>query len=175
MKVKLLNDHEGHRVFAVVLEAGEDFCDGMLAFGRQYHLGASQLSATGGLSQATLGYLDRQSGSIREIPVADQVEVLSLTGTITRSSDVTADGLEPRVHAAVVLGRYDGTTLGGRLVRGTVWPALEILVSESPKYLHRRTDETTGLPLIDISPAEQAPLPGAQPQRGLPNTRGSAG
>jgi predicted DNA-binding protein with PD1-like motif len=169
MKAKLLNDHEGHRVFAVVLEAGEDFCEGMLAFGDQYHLGASQLSATGGFSQATLGYLSRQTGGIKEIPVADQVEVLSLAGTITRSGDVTADGLEPRVHAAVVLGRSDGSTVGGRLIRGTVWPALEVLVTESPKYLHRRTDEATGLALIDISPAEFAPLPGAVPERGVPN------
>lgn len=173
MKVKLLNDHEGQRVFAVVLESDEDFYEGMMAFARQFHLGASQLSATGGLSAATLGYLEPQSGTIKEIPVAHQVEVLSLAGTITRSGDVTADGLEPRVHAAVVLGRSDGSTVGGRLVRGTVWPALEILVIESPKYLHRRTDEATGLALIDISPAEQAPLPGAVPERGVPNVRGS--
>jgi predicted DNA-binding protein with PD1-like motif len=57
---------------------------------------------------------------------------------------------ESQVHAHVVLGRSDGTTRGGHLLRAHVWPTLEAVLVESPDHLQKRTDEETGLALIDI-------------------------
>jgi predicted DNA-binding protein with PD1-like motif len=53
-----------------------------------------------------------------------QTEVLSLVGEIT-----TENG-EPLVHGHVVLGRRDGSTLGGHLLRGVVRPILIVTVNE---------------------------------------------
>jgi predicted DNA-binding protein with PD1-like motif len=51
-------------------------------------------------------------------PVAEEVEVLSLLGDVADH-----DGqAEPHLHA--VLGRQDGSAIGGHLLRGEVWPTL---------------------------------------------------
>jgi predicted DNA-binding protein with PD1-like motif len=76
--------------------------------------------------------------------------VLSLVGDIA-----LADG-EPQVHAHVVLGRADGSTVGGHLLEGRVWPTLEVIVTELPAALRKRHDEQTGLALIDLDAAPPA-------------------
>jgi hypothetical protein len=48
----------------------------------------------------------------------------------------------------VVLGRRTGDTVGGHLMRGEVWPTLEVLVSEVGPELAKEIDPETGLALI---------------------------
>ena len=72
------------------------------------------------------------------------MELLSLIGDIA-----LRDG-EPQVHAHVVLGRRDGTTLGGHLMEAKVRPTLEVILSESPAHLRRTVHDESGLPLIDL-------------------------
>ena len=50
---------------------------------------------------------------------------------------------------AGVVGRSDGTTLGGHLLEGVVWPTLEVIVSDSPRHLRKTHDPDTGLALIN--------------------------
>ena len=50
----------------------------------------------------------------------------------------------------MVLGKSDGMTKGGHLLEAHVRPTLEVILTESPEHLRRRTDEETGLPLIDL-------------------------
>jgi predicted DNA-binding protein with PD1-like motif len=78
------------------------------------------------------------------IPIAEQVEVLSLLG------DIALDDGQPKLHAHVVVGRRDGTTRGGHLLEGHVWPTLEVIVTESPHHLQRSMDRETGLALIRL-------------------------
>jgi len=52
---------------------------------------------------------------------------------------------EPKVHAHVVVGKRDGTAHGGHLLEARVRPTLEVIVTESPRHLWRKTDEATGL------------------------------
>jgi predicted DNA-binding protein with PD1-like motif len=78
-----------------------------------------------------------------EIDVREQVEVLSLLG------DVAVEAGEPRVHAHVVLGRSDGSAVGGHLLEAHVWPTLEVVLDEAPAHLRKRSDTETGLALID--------------------------
>jgi predicted DNA-binding protein with PD1-like motif len=49
-----------------------------------------------------------------------------------------------------VLGRRDGSVVGGHLLKAKVRPTLEVVLMESPAHLHRRHDQTTGLPLIKL-------------------------
>lgn len=86
----------------------------------------------------------------KEIPVAEQVEVLSLVGDISLEND------EPRVHVHAVVGKSDGSAMGGHLLKAHVWPTLEVLVTESPGHLRRAYDPETRLMLIDIQ-AEPEP------------------
>jgi predicted DNA-binding protein with PD1-like motif len=37
----------------------------------------------------------------------------------------------------MVLGLPDGSARGGHLIAATVWPTLEVVLTESPKHLRR--------------------------------------
>jgi uncharacterized protein len=141
VKSKLLSDQE-QKVYAVIFDKGDEFKEGLTEFAKQNRLSASQITAVGAFSDVTLGYFDRNQMEYKRIPVKEQVEVLSLVGDI-----VLSEG-EPEVHAHVVLGRADATTLGGHIMEAHVWPTLEVIVSESPKHLHKEHDAETGLTLI---------------------------
>jgi predicted DNA-binding protein with PD1-like motif len=75
--------------------------------------------------------------------VREQVELLSLVGNVA-----LANG-EPKIHAHVVVGRRDGTALGGHLLDARVRPTLELVLVETPATLRRVVDTATGLPLLD--------------------------
>lgn len=55
------------------------------------------------------------------------------------------------VHAHAVLGKRDGTAHGGHLLEGHVWPTLEVVLTEEPPSLQRKSDLETGLALLDLS------------------------
>jgi predicted DNA-binding protein with PD1-like motif len=54
-----------------------------------------------------------------------------------------------------VLGRRDGSTLGGHLIEAHVRPTLEAIVIESPAHLHRCHDAETGLALIRLDAVDE--------------------
>ena len=150
MQSKLLLDR-GERTFAVVFDKGDEIVAGLTAFAAREHLRASHLTAIGALRDVTLGYFDRDRRDYTRIPLAEQVEVLSLLGVIT------LEGARPKLHAHIVVGQADGTARGGHLLEGRVWPTLEVIVEELPRHLQRRTDPETGLALIDLSEGGRAP------------------
>jgi predicted DNA-binding protein with PD1-like motif len=144
MKDYVLSDPEGrHREMVVVLAKGEEAMNvlGKLAIDRA--LGTSRVTAVGGFARATLGYFDREARQYVPIAVDEQAEVLSLLG------DVADDEKgRPVVHLHAVLGLRDGSTRGGHLLEGHVWPTLEVMISESPRYLRKKLDPEVGLALL---------------------------
>jgi len=144
MKSKLIHENEGERTFALIFEAGDEVMAGLREFARQYRLGAARFTAIGAFQEATLGYFDWQSKDYRKIPVREQVEVLSLVGDVAQQ-----DG-EPKVHAHVVVGRFDASTRGGHLLEGHVRPTLEVMLVESPAHLRKEHDSASGLALIRV-------------------------
>jgi predicted DNA-binding protein with PD1-like motif len=142
MQAKLL-DATGQKTWALVFAKGEEAVKGLTTFAREQGLKAAHFTAIGAFSDATLGYFDRAAKDYKRLPIHEQVEVLSLLG------DVALDGNEPKVHAHVVVGMSDGTARGGHLLSGMVWPTLEVVLVESPRYLRKRHDAETGLALID--------------------------
>jgi predicted DNA-binding protein with PD1-like motif len=50
----------------------------------------------------------------------------------------------------VVLGRRDGSTVGGHLLDASVRPTLEVMVIDSPEHLRRACDPVSGIALIRI-------------------------
>ena len=149
MRSSLVLDR-GERTFVVVFDKEDEVIEGLTDFASRHRLRASHLTAIGALSDVVLGYFDRTARDYRKIPLPEQVEVLSLLGV------VTFDGEKPKVHAHIVVGRADGSTRGGHLLEGHVFPTLEVVVEELPKHLHRRLDPETGLALIDLGGRPQA-------------------
>jgi predicted DNA-binding protein with PD1-like motif len=143
VKAKLLSQ-DGQKTYAVVFDTGDELMAGLRAFAKEQQLDSSHFTAIGAFSRATLGFFDMERKEYQKIPIDEQVEVLSLVGDIA-----LAHG-EPEVHAHVVVGQVDGTTRGGHLMEAHVRPTLEVMLTETPKYLRRTKDEATGLALIDL-------------------------
>jgi predicted DNA-binding protein with PD1-like motif len=127
----------------VVFESGDEIASGLGRFAEAQGLTAARINGVGGLARAKLGFFDWQSKSYRDIPVDEQVEVLSFDGDVALAHD------GPHIHVHTVLGRADGSTIGGHLLEGTVRPTLEVSVVASPARLRRVHDEESGLELID--------------------------
>jgi predicted DNA-binding protein with PD1-like motif len=146
MRTKLLA-RSGLRTYAVVFETGDEPVSGLVAFARDERIDAAHLTAIGAVQRATVGWFDPERRDYRRIRVDAQLEVLSLVGDITAPP---AGATDPVVHIHAVLGRDDGSTLGGHLLEASVRPTLEVMVTETPSALRRRHDPATGLALIDL-------------------------
>ena len=132
------------RTFMLVFDKGDEVMETLKQFAASQQLKGAHLTAIGAFEEATLAYFAREERTYEELPVDEQVEVLSLTGNIATFEE------EPRLHVHAVLGRRDGSTVGGHLVRGTVWPTLEVYLTEIEAPLPRAVDEETGLALLDL-------------------------
>ena len=131
------------RQFVMVCGKGDDPVEELTAFARDHSVASASFTAIGAFSEVTLGYFDPTVMDYRHNLVDEQVEVVSLVG------DIASNGGEPQVHAHVVVGRSDATTRGGHLLAGRVWPTLEVVLTETPTPLRKRSDPETGLALID--------------------------
>ena len=145
MKSKLIYQQAGERTFALVFEIDDDPIAGLLEFAGSQNLAASHFTGIGAFREATLAYFDWESKAFVEIPIREQVEVLTLAG------DIALEEGRPKVHAHVVVGKRDGSAHGGHLKSARVRPTLEVILVESPAHLRRRMDPRTGLALIDLS------------------------
>ena len=144
MKAKVLNEGP-ERTIVLIFDKGDEVVATLQRFAQDHNLSASCFSAIGALQGAVLGYFDWGRKDYDRIEVNEQVEVLSLNG------DVALDAAgQPKVHAHTVLGRRDGSTVGGHLMQAHVRPTLEVLLVESPGYLRKRCDPESGLALIDL-------------------------
>jgi uncharacterized protein len=136
----LARDEETSHV--LVFESGDEVVSTLEAFAREHELTAARFTAIGAFSELTLGYFDWERKAYEEIPLAEQVEVLTLAG------DIALKGGEPSVHAHVVVGKRDGSAHGGHLLGARVRPTLELVLVESPGHLRKEHDPETGLALI---------------------------
>lgn len=141
MKTTSLRDAE-ERSWALVFETGDAVMEGLRGFAEEHGLRGAHFTAIGAFQEATLLYFDWETKEYQEIPIREQVEVLTLAGNIADK------GGEPKVHAHVVLGTREGNARGGHLKEARVRPTLEVILTEEPEHLRRVHDEETGLALI---------------------------
>jgi uncharacterized protein len=131
--------------YVVVLDAGDETIATLSEFSRREGLSAAQVAAIGAFESATVGWYDRRRQQYRRIAVDEQCEVLSLAGDVALGTD------EPQLHLRAVLGLADGSTRGGHLLEGRVWPTLEVIIRESPAELRKTYRPEVGLALIDLA------------------------
>jgi predicted DNA-binding protein with PD1-like motif len=131
-------------MWVLVLAPGEEVKETLTAFARRRNVMAASFVALGAFERATIGYFDWQKKAYQPIAVDEQVEVISLVGDIAED-----DKGEPSLHAHTVLGRSDGSTRGGHLLKGLVRPTLEVTLTETPAHLRRRMHPDINVALID--------------------------
>jgi hypothetical protein len=147
MKSKIVEDADVI-TYIVVCEPGEEAVAALEEFARAERLEASHFTAVGGFERAAVGWFDRSAREMRRIPVDEQCGVLSLIGDVAEGSD------GPSLTMEVVVGLADGTTRGGHLLEGQVFPALEVVVTETPAELRRVMRSDVGVALIDLDRSE---------------------
>lgn len=143
MRYKLLNADK-QKTYAIILDSGNEVMSSIESFAKQENLKASQFTAIGAFSKATLGFFDFAIKDYVKIEIDEQVEVLNITGDISLFKN------EVKIHAHAVVGKKDGTAHGGHLLKAIAHPTLEIILTESPSYLQREMDTESHIPLIKI-------------------------
>jgi uncharacterized protein len=144
MRSKLLNA-DPPVTYAVVLDTGDEVTGQLGKFVREQEVEAASITAIGAFRRAALGYFQWETKEYKKIVVEEQVEVLSLLG------DVAVGDQGPTLHLHAVLGKSDGSVVGGHLLEAFVRPTLEVILIQPPSYLRKRKDPETGLALIDIA------------------------
>jgi predicted DNA-binding protein with PD1-like motif len=145
--MKLLSA-DGTRVYALVFDKGDEVMGELQRFAAQERLDSSHFTAIGAFRTVVLQYFNSERNAYEDIPIDQQVEVVTLAGNVA----LDQDGI--KVHAHVVVGLRDGSTRGGHLKEAYVFPTLEVIIEETPSYLRRRYDPETGLTLIDLDASE---------------------
>ncbi len=143
MKARLAYDNEGERMFVLVFAPDDEVLTELKRFALENNLTGSQFTAIGAFREVILGWYDPATRKYESIPVREQVEVLSLTG------DVVIGERGPSVHAHVVVGRRDGSAMGGHLLEGHVRPTIEMVLTQLPVNLQKKFDPKSGLALIE--------------------------
>ncbi len=143
MRSKLLNP-DPPVAYAIVLDTGDEVMGELDKFVQEHKVAAASITAIGAFQHALLGYFEWQTKQYKRISVDEQVEVLSVLG------DVAVAEEKPSLHLHAVLGRADGSVVGGHLLEAHVRPTLEIILIQPPSYLCKRKDPVTGLALIAV-------------------------
>jgi hypothetical protein len=128
----------------LIFDTGDEVVSTLTQFAKENHIGGAHFTAIGAFSDAGLGYFDLQKKDYLKNQVNEQVEVVSLIG------DIALDKGEPKVHAHVVVGKRNGSAMGGHLLEAHVRPTLEVMLQESGEQLKRKFDPESGLALIDL-------------------------
>jgi predicted DNA-binding protein with PD1-like motif len=147
MKYKVVEDADVV-TYVVVCDPGDEAVAALTQFAQAEDLEAASIAAVGAFEQAVVGWFDRAAKDYRRIPVDEQCEVLSLLGDVAQGQD------GPILHMHTVLGLSDGTTRGGHLLEGTVFPTLEVVVTETPAQLRKVMRPDIGIALIDLDRSE---------------------
>jgi uncharacterized protein len=147
MKSKVVEDADVV-TYVVVCDPGDEAVSALTRFAGAEDLEAAHITAVGAFEHAVVGWFDRSTREYRRIPVDEQCEVLSLIGDVAAGQD------GPIVHVHAVLGLSDGTTRGGHLLEGSVYPTLEAVVTETPARLRKVMNPDVGIPLIDLDQSE---------------------
>jgi predicted DNA-binding protein with PD1-like motif len=157
-----MNFKKDNRRYIIRLDKGEELIETLAKFCDDNKLGFASFHGIGGLKECTLAYFDLKTGEYLKKEVNDEgiFELLSIQGNVSIKEGRTF------VHAHVVLGKKDYSTIGGHLVEGTVNPTCEILLialsddtsdkdsknkpKPEPLKISRKKDKDTGLMLLDI-------------------------
>ncbi len=132
------------KLFVIRFEDGEVFPDQLLSFLKAQSIRGGAFSGLGAFRRSVIAFFDTEAREYQDIELDEQLEVLALVGNVAVYEQA------PLVHAHAMLGRRDGTALGGHLRRATVRPTLEVFLHVVSDPLRRTLDPKYGLPALDL-------------------------
>jgi len=117
----------GEKTYAVIFGKGDEVFAGLTNLLSVKKIGAGHFTGIGALSSATLGWFDAAHKAYRNIPISEQVELISLIGDLGLVSGA------PQIHTHGAVGFPDGRVRGGHLLHAFVWPTLEVFFTALPQ------------------------------------------
>ena len=122
----------------------ERFIATVLDFCRAEGIGYAALSGLGAVSSVDLAYFNDATREYETHAIADQLEVIGLTGNVTLK-----DG-QPFAHVHATFGGRDLSVRGGHIMEMTIKPNLEIWLTRGTEAVTRLLDEESGLYLMSL-------------------------
>ncbi len=116
-------EFESGRIFMFRIPEGKDFIEYIRDFATKMEIKVAFVKAIGSLRNAKLGYFNLSLGKYEEINVSGLHELIVAIGNIS-----IKDG-KPFPHIHALLGKEDGSTVGGHLMEGKVFVA-EVYIEE---------------------------------------------
>jgi len=146
MRVRLIAENSGgEKTLAVIFAKGDEILSGLTEFAGREEITAGHFTAIGALHSARFGWFDPSRKAYRDIPIDQQVELISLVG------DVGLVNGTPQIHAHGAVGFPDGQMRGGHLLQAIAWPTVEVFFTAYPTILIKRQDYETNLFLFDLN------------------------
>ncbi len=125
---------------------GEEVVAALTEYLNDVKIFAGSFSAIGELREAEVGHFDPAAKAFRKALLRGPLEILSMTGNVSRAEDGRA-----HVHCHVVLGDRDMRASGGHLFLGVAEPTCELVLRcFNAAVVERRGDERYGLALWDL-------------------------
>jgi predicted DNA-binding protein with PD1-like motif len=137
---------KSREIFIGKLSHGGDLLEEITDICRKENIQLGRVEALGAVKRARLGFYNQKTHEYQFHVVDQALEITKLVGNVS-----IKDG-NPFVHAHITLADNKGNAYGGHLASGTVIFACEFIleVFDGP-VLKRNFDETTGLPLWEMS------------------------
>jgi predicted DNA-binding protein with PD1-like motif len=148
MTSKLIREEKNETTYVLAFDVGDEVIATITKFAGAHRIEAARMMAIGGLREATLGFFELGRKQYKHIEVQEQVEVVSLLGNI--AMDMSGSTPQIKVHSHAVVGRSDGSTQAGHLIRGVVRPTLEMFLVANEARLEKHFDPATGLSLFRL-------------------------
>jgi predicted DNA-binding protein with PD1-like motif len=141
----LTEDFHGVKTFALIFAKGDEIMSGLKTFAVREKLVGGHFSAIGALEHARFGWFDNTRKAFRDIPVDEQVEMVSLIG------DLGLVNGAPAIHAHGAVAFPDGHVRGGHILEAVAWPTLELFFTAYPAPLVKERDAETDLYLFNLN------------------------
>ena len=138
--MNIIASHENHIVLNFA--RGEELLETLLEFCKEKNIIGATLTGLGAGDSMTLAYYNLATKSYERHEIAEEVEILSLTGNLGALNG------KNMLHIHGVFGRRDLSTFGGHIFSLRVSGACEIHLTTLDVPLHRLHDEATGLNLL---------------------------
>lgn len=136
---------DGTRELVVILSTGDEILSALAALAKTESITAARFTAIGAVSEGEVAHFDFGRKQYKGLKLVEQLEMVSLIGDIALDKDG-----KPTVHAHAVLGRSDGSTLGGHLLGAIAKPTLEVFVTVYPQELKKRLLPESATQVIDL-------------------------
>jgi predicted DNA-binding protein with PD1-like motif len=146
VRVRPLAEHvDGGKTYVVIFANGDEIMSGLTEFAERNKITAGHFTAIGALQSARFGWFDPARKAYRDIPINQQVELISLIG------DVGLVNGAPQIHTHGAVGLPDGEVRGGHLLQAIAWPTAEVFFRAYATTLIKKHDEETDLFLFNVN------------------------